>query len=208
MISQDQIDWFLQESGTLCCYCYSILPDWTYLCTASIDPIERPFHPDGAKDIGDLWARQATDQVTPDTRRLAKPNALVFFHIPLYVRHTFFSKSNSYIICRQESYAAADINPLTGRPLDVGLHDLEESGAAKKQDGFYHKGVLQAMESDHRAGGNAREVKVISNGHCHSAYCILSPSRWLTSVQLIILHLVTENCRRVSGVWSCFGGGG
>ncbi|KAL6299529.1 Metallo-dependent phosphatase [Sparassis latifolia] len=149
-IHQDQIDWFLEQS-------------------ASIDPIERPFTPDNAKDMGDIWARQAADQLTPDTRRLAKPNALMFFHIPL-----------------EESYAAADVNPDTGIPLDVGLHDLEGKGSAKKQDGFFHKGLLQAMESDHRAGGNAREVKVVGNGHCH----------------------VTENCRRVQGVWLCFGGGG
>ncbi|KAI0369179.1 Metallo-dependent phosphatase [Pilatotrama ljubarskyi] len=149
-IRQNQIDWFLQES-------------------ASIDAIERPFIPDGAKDIGGIWERQATDQVVPGARRLAKPNALMFFHIPL-----------------AESYSAADVDPVTGRPLDVGLHDMEEPGAAKRQDGFFHKGLLQALESDHRAGGHATEVKVVANGHCH----------------------ITENCRRVKGVWLCFGGGG
>ena len=51
----------------------------------SIDPIERPFTPDGAKDLGDIWKRQGVDQITPNTRRLAKPNALVFFHMPVYV---------------------------------------------------------------------------------------------------------------------------
>ncbi|PCH44068.1 Metallo-dependent phosphatase [Wolfiporia cocos MD-104 SS10] len=149
-IHQDQIDWFLQESS-------------------SIDPIERPFTPDSGKDLGRIWKRQASDQVTPDTVRLAKPNALMFFHIPL-----------------QESYTAADIDPLTGAPLDVGTHDLEGQGSAKKQDGFFTKGLLQALESDHRATSNAREVKVVSNGHCH----------------------LTDNCKRVKGVWLCFGGGG
>ena len=69
--------------------------------------------------------------------------------------------------CRQETYAAADINPSSGRPLDVG-QVLEESGASKKSAGFFHKGILQAFESDHRAGGRAPEVKVVANGHCHS----------------------------------------
>jgi len=63
-IHQNQIDWFLQES-------------------ASIDQIQRPFVPDGGKDMGDLWKRQ--DQITPHTRRLAKPNALMFYHIPMFV---------------------------------------------------------------------------------------------------------------------------
>jgi hypothetical protein len=51
--------------------------------SGSVKPIERPFTPDSGKDFGDIWKRQS--QITPDTRRLAKPNALMFFHIPLYV---------------------------------------------------------------------------------------------------------------------------
>ena len=39
---------------------------------------------DWTKDLGSVWKRQGVDQITPDTRRLAKPNALMFFHIPLY----------------------------------------------------------------------------------------------------------------------------
>lgn len=145
------------------------LQSFNHHFTAAIDPIERPFVPDGAKDIGDLWGRQAADQVTPDTRRLAKPNALMFFHIPLCVSIACFFRVHLHSVSyREESYAAADINPNTGRPLDTGIHDIEENGSAKKQDGFFHKGLLQALESDHRAGGNAREVKVVSNGHCHS----------------------------------------
>lgn len=51
--------------------------------TASISPIQRPFHPDTGKDFGSIWSRQS-DQLTPVTRKLAKPNALMFFHMPLY----------------------------------------------------------------------------------------------------------------------------
>lgn len=149
-IHEDQISWFLQESG-------------------SINAIERPFSPDGGKDSGDLWKRQGIDQVTPSTLRLAKPNALMFFHIPL-----------------QEAFLKPDINPATGKPLDVGLHGLEGKGTAKTNGGFFEKGLMNALESDHRAGGGNLEVKVVANGHCH----------------------ITENCRRVRGIWLCFGGGG
>ncbi|KAL5537002.1 DCR2 [Sanghuangporus sanghuang] len=149
-IRQDQINWFLQES-------------------ASIKPIERPFAPDGASDFGDIWRRQSAGQVAPGGKKLAKPNALMFFHIPL-----------------PESYSTPDNDPDTGIPLDIGLHDLEDSGNAKKSDGFFEKGILKTLETDHSAGGNVKEVKVIGNGHCH----------------------ITENCRRVKGVWLCFGGGG
>ena len=52
----------------------------------------------------------------------------------------------------------------------MGHHNLEGPGNAKKQAGFFHKGILSALETDHRAGGDASEVKVIANGHCHREF--------------------------------------
>ncbi|KAF8266128.1 Metallo-dependent phosphatase-like protein [Lactarius quietus] len=146
-LHQDQIDWFLQESE-------------------SINSIVRPFTPDDRKDFGDIWERQ---QHPPTVQKFAKPNALMFFHIPL-----------------QESYLTADTDPRTGQLLDFGTSDLESPGSAKKNDGFFEKGLLRALETQHRGAGGIPEVKVVGNGHCH----------------------VTDNCRRVNGVWLCFGGGG
>ncbi|KAI0315885.1 Metallo-dependent phosphatase [Amylostereum chailletii] len=145
--------------------------DWIHQVSAfivvpSINAIERPFTPDGGKDFSGIWPR---DQLTPERLKLAKPNALMFFHIPL-----------------PETYGQADYDPRTGKPLDVGLGDLESSGAAKHNDGMFEKGLLRATESEHTGTGGAPEVKVVGNGHCH----------------------VTENCKRVKGVWMCFGGGG
>lgn len=96
------------------------------------------------------------------------------------------------------------MNPLTGRPLDVGLSGLETPGNAKKSDAFFEKGVLKASESVHVASGNAHEVKVITNGHCHGMFRKVSHLNFTT----LTCSAVTENCRRVSGVWLCFGGGG
>lgn len=81
-IHQDQIDWFLEESGKYSSYVH-LQAAHNSGQTARISAIERPFTPDGTKDLGELWKRQSFDQVTPTTRRLAKPNALMFFHIPL-----------------------------------------------------------------------------------------------------------------------------
>ncbi|KAI6010736.1 Metallo-dependent phosphatase-like protein [Pisolithus orientalis] len=147
-IHQDQIDWFLGES-------------------ALIYPIERPYTPQTTSDLGDIWRRQS-DQLPPTTRKLAKPNALMFFHIPL-----------------QESYGTPDIDQRTGLPLDIGT-SLEGSGAAKKSDGMFEKGLLAALETDHRSGAAIPEVKAVANGHCH----------------------VIEDCKRIKDVWLCFGGGG
>jgi hypothetical protein len=69
--------------------------------------------------------------------------------------------------CRPESYAKADINPSTGKHLDVGISGLEPPGHAKNSDGFFEKGVLMASESMHASNGNIHEIKVIGNGHCH-----------------------------------------
>lgn len=152
-LHKDQINWFLQES-------------------ARINPIERPFTPDGSKDFGDVWGREEErrQQVTPETTKLAKPNALMFFHIPL-----------------QEAYSPADKDSHNA-DLNVGISGLEKSGSANTNEGFFEKGVLQALESPHVEVGKkgVPEVKAIGNGHCH----------------------LTENCKRVKGVWMCFGGGG
>ena len=115
--------------------------------------------------------------------------------------------------CRQETYAAADINPSSGRPLDVG-QVLEESGASKKSAGFFHKGILQAFESDHRAGGRAPEVKVVANGHCHSKSAEISCRSCVEPepTYLVLFHSLgelqaRERCLAVLRRWrvsSCF----
>jgi hypothetical protein len=58
---------------------------WAYIQSASIKPIQRPFIPDTDKDFGHVWERQSSEQLTPQTSKLAKPNALMFFHMPLFV---------------------------------------------------------------------------------------------------------------------------
>lgn len=76
------------------------------------------------------------------------------------------------------------MDPDTGVPLDVGIHDIEDPGNAKKSDGFFDKAILQALETDHSAGGNVKEVKVIGNGHCHGEFSRCS----LVRCSLIYLH--------------------
>ena len=89
-IRQSQIDWFLQESGKVFCFwkCVSLTDMMT---VASINPIQRPFTPDTGKDFGSIWTRQK--QVTPNVLKLAKPNALMFFHIPLLVDSALYDHS-------------------------------------------------------------------------------------------------------------------
>lgn len=110
----------------------------------------------------------------------------------------------SCLFFRPEVYLKADINPSTGKPLDVGNTGLEPAGNAKKNDGFFAKGVMKAMESPNLSN-SVREVKVIGNGHCHgmSFTCLFLPYANYTSY-----FVVTDNCRLVDGLWFCFGGGG
>ncbi|KAJ7890587.1 Metallo-dependent phosphatase-like protein [Mycena olivaceomarginata] len=159
---------YFLDSGS---YSKGVYNFWGILTPTAYDwirqPIQRPFTPDNGKDFGHIWERQSEDQLPPQTSKLAKPNAMMFFHMPLFVssfRHVI--RTNN-------------------RVLDFGITGQETKGDASDSDGFFDKGILKAMESDH-VSSSTQEVKVIGNGHCH----------------------LTENCRRVKGVWFCFGGGG
>ncbi|KAM0793498.1 hypothetical protein ACM66B_000937 [Microbotryomycetes sp. NB124-2] len=115
---------------------------------------------------------------------VAKPNALMFFHIPL-----------------QEAYKSPIDIGKDGTRLLIG-NRYEGSGAPKKNSGFFKQGVSAqkeqvSLEENGPADGwwdgesgpvtfGRPEVKVIANGHCH----------------------ISEDCRRVDGTWLCFGGGG
>ena len=89
-----------------------------------------------------------------------------------FARHAF----------RQESYTDADVDSRTGRQLDVGIHNLERSGASKTNGGLFENGLLKAMETDNFAGGYAREVKVVANGHCHGTYSVPLERKSLANV--------------------------
>ncbi|KAH7093919.1 Metallo-dependent phosphatase [Auriculariales sp. MPI-PUGE-AT-0066] len=139
-IHQRQIDWFLAESQ-------------------QIKYIVRPFRPDGAHDTGNITSRVKAGA----GQKLAKPNALMFYHIPI-----------------PETFNSADVDS-HGKPLLVG-NQFDADGGSKKNDGFFKKAILSAPEGSQPIP----EVKVIGNGHDH----------------------ITDFCKRVQGVWFCFGGGG
>ena len=69
---------------------------------------------------------------------------------------------------RQEAYSKPDMNPLTGKPLDIGISGQQPPGSPKHNDGFFEDGVLKSLESEHVSASPVPEVKVIGNGHCHS----------------------------------------
>lgn len=101
-------------------------------------------------------------------------------------------------IPRPESYIKADIDSQTGKPLDLGLHNLEPAGNAKKSDGFFEKGILKALESEH-VTNTAQEVKVIGNGHCHGMFSFL---RCLIQIWLT---LGLTKWRKIVVVWRVSG---
>ena len=67
----------------------------------------------------------------------------------------------------------ADTDTRTGKPLDIGQHNNEKSGSAKKNGGFFEKGLMKALESDHISRTSVSEVKVVGNGHSHSGFSAL-----------------------------------
>ncbi len=136
---------------------YSSQIDWFLNASASIKPISRPFQPDGAADLGRIWSRQSqTSRLPRQVSKLAKPNAMMWFHIPL-----------------AEAYNAADTAGFDGEELDVGT---EEGGAGNSNhnSGFFYNALKEAFEVEDGGEmewfGEAKttEVKVLSHGHCHN----------------------------------------
>ncbi|WVQ98259.1 hypothetical protein IAU59_005382 [Kwoniella sp. CBS 9459] len=165
--------------------------EWYRNVSSSIKPIARPFHPDGADDLGHIWRRNRPARLRADGssggQTLAKPNAMMWFHIPL-----------------PEAYADADVAGFDAESLDMGVQ-LDGQGNSKHNSGFFYNAIKASFEVDQDAdddpeeeadltdellGGSESskmksEVKVLSHGHCHN----------------------TDRCRRVEGVWMCFDGG-
>ena len=137
-IRSSQIDWFLGES-------------------AAIKSIARPFTPDGASDLDKIWtrSRSSPSRLPRAETRLAKPNAIMWFHIPL-----------------PEAYNAADTEGYDGEELDVGSQ-LDGPGNSKHNSGFFYNAIKEAFEVEDGGEveffGKAKttEVKVLSHGHCH-----------------------------------------
>jgi hypothetical protein len=166
-IKPSQIEWFKKESQ-------------------AIRPVERPFTPDGADDLGKIWTGRrrsrrgsgegdaeekasGKSRLKPEQQRqgkttLAKPNAIMFFHIPL-----------------AQSYGPVDKDPVTGLALDVGTQLPGDGQGNSKSDAGMFDGLLQTFEVDGEVGvesgaGEGKglrmpEVKVIGHGHSHSKSC-------------------------------------
>ncbi|WVR04789.1 hypothetical protein IAU60_001801 [Kwoniella sp. DSM 27419] len=163
---------------------------WYRNVSSSIAPIARPFQPDGAEDLGHVWQRSRKrfyhNRETRAVKQiLAKPNAMMWFHIPL-----------------PEAYADPDVEGFDAEPLDVGSQ-MDGEGSSKHNSGMFYNGIKDVFEADQESpadkeedadgwmegvegrGTRRTEVKVLSHGHCHN----------------------TDRCRRIDGVWMCFDGG-
>jgi hypothetical protein len=114
--------------------------------------------------------------------------------------------------------------------MDVGLQ-LDENGSPVFNSGFFEIGILQASDG---AGGHEIKVRPSKSAYAvtlprsdreliilifllghrersrpHRAYLLaLSPDRLFRSPANVSSASQAENCRRIKGVWMCFGGGG
>ncbi|KAL1413278.1 Phosphatase dcr2 [Vanrija albida] len=123
--------------------------DWFVNVSMGIKPIERPFRPNGAEDIGKVWT--AKRRLARQTM-LARPNAMMFFHIPL-----------------PEAYLAADRTDDKFYPsgeLDLGSQ-LDREGASNRNGGFFGQGIKHSFEIEEGGESAVTQVKVLSHGHCH-----------------------------------------
>lgn len=149
--------------------------EWYLNTSASINAIERPFTPDGGNDLGKIWARRAETGKARLGRQeqqttLAKPNAMMFFHIPL-----------------NESYGPIDIDEMTGEAMDIGTElNGDSPGSSQTNGGFFQLGLLQAPavppevqdEATSSSQDDQFEVKVVGHGHCHSEFFSCQARVW------------------------------
>lgn len=135
-----------------------VKPDYDYLKTSQIDwyrnvsssikPIERPFKPDGADDLSGIWSRRSQASRLPrdGSQTLAKPNAMMWFHIPL-----------------PEAYNDPD-QSLMGE-LDVGVQ-MDVAGSSKHNSGFFYNAIKTTYDREEAEGYFSKktaEVKVLSH---------------------------------------------
>ncbi|WVW78226.1 hypothetical protein I302_100178 [Kwoniella bestiolae CBS 10118] len=161
--------------------------EWYRNVSASIKPISRPFQPDGGWDLGDIWSASKRSkparlaQRDENDKTLAKPNAMMWFHIPL---------PEAYMDVDKPSFVSDE----DLERLDVGV-SMDGQGNSKHNGGFFYNAIKATYEyepepSEEEEGtGRKRkkksEVKVLGHGHNHN----------------------TDKCRRTDGIWTCFDGG-
>ncbi|KAL7419143.1 Phosphatase dcr2 [Cryptotrichosporon argae] len=133
--------------------------EWFRNVSSHIKPIQRPFTPDGADDLGNIWrARSLPSRLDArQTSKLARPNAMMWFHIPL-----------------PEAYNDADTDRASGQHLEMG-DQLDTPGSSKHNSGFFYNAIKESYEQGGTDGDvewfgdeKVTEVKVLSHGHCHN----------------------------------------
>lgn len=154
-----------------------------------IKPIERPFKPDGAEDLSGIWSRRSQASRLPrdGSQTLAKPNAMMWFHIPL-----------------PEAYNDPD-QSLMGE-LNVGVQ-MDIVGSSKHNSGFFYNAIKTTYDSEETEGyfnKKTAEVKVLNHGHCHNTdRCRRVDGIWYVDHYLIPLNPL----ELISFLRMCFGGG-
>ncbi|KAL7412473.1 Metallo-dependent phosphatase-like protein [Mrakia frigida] len=156
--------------------------NWYLETSASISLISRPFQPDTGIDLGDSWFSERRVSSPPAARHLLPPSKPKREQQRRQQQDPVLKKPAGLMffhIPLPEHVLEGDKDE-EGNEMDVGIQ-MDSGGSPDFNSGFFEKGVLQGED-----GVGGREVKVIGNGHVH----------------------IAENCRRISGVWMCFGGGG
>lgn len=113
--------------------------EWFRQVSASVQPIERPHRAEG------------DDEIDEHERVRLKPNAMMFFHIPL-----------------PEAYDPGDAtsDPQYPGVMEIGSQ-LEGKGSSKHNSGFFSQGILASPSHGESDSVPETEVKVLSHGHCH-----------------------------------------
>ena len=139
----------------------------------------RPYEPDGAKDLDPLWDRSSALEVDASLKMIKRHQSE---RAQMMIKPTGIVFQ--HIPLPEAFNGTVDLDPRTGRELIVGERQEQRTLDGGQSRGGFFDAVLNSDKADDTKT-SGRDVQLIVHGHMHT----------------------NEDCRRVKGVWICFGGG-
>ena len=186
-------------------YVHSDQIGWFERKYTAIQPMLLPYKPDGAKDLPPQnWRRDTAewDAAADEGRTMGRPPSIVFMHIPVPEAFNPVDRAARPHVANPSTPDASSEELIVGERKETATRE-----GAQSQPGIFDLfttlnnhpnpadptdagASLHAAEHSSHAqggsgGGGAGGVKLVLHGHMH----------------------LNSDCRRVSNVWICFGGG-
>ncbi|KDN38154.1 Metallo-dependent phosphatase [Tilletiaria anomala UBC 951] len=152
---------------------------WFQELSRKAKKIIRPYEPDRGKDIDRLWSRSDIMNSFESRLRRATSEPAQTMRKPTGIVF-------QHIPLPEAFNGTVDKDPHTGHKFIIGeRHEKIDIESGQARSGFFDAVLNAASATSTLTASSERDVELIVHGHMHN----------------------NEDCRRVQGVWICFGGG-